>query len=341
MHSSPPAVRGSAFVGVFATIALLTTAPATAAAHTEEATPCEPGREIVAHSPELYPEGVAWDPTRDAFIVGSALHGNLSTVSADGTTEELVPSLGPVSTLGVRVDVERQRVLVAYSDFWVRQEEDTGRPPVSGVAAFDLRTTEPIFDTEISGGLERTFGNDLTFDDEGTVYVTDSVSQVLNAVTVDGEVESVVDDPRFAAEMVGLNGIVWHDDGYLLVVRYDNGELFRVDPDAPVDERVSEVELPEPMIGTDGIRLREDGSLYVVTNDIGENAGVPGGTDAVTVLASDDGWDSARIEERHEPWNVEGPTNIALTPYGDYVLSGDVGVLMGGGTSDEFVLRRI
>jgi hypothetical protein len=239
------------------------------------------------------------------------------------------------------VDVERERVLVAYSDFWVRQEEETGQPPTSGVAAFDLHTAELIFDADISGGLERTFGNDLTFDDEGTVYVTDSVSQVLNAVTVDGEVEEVVDDSRFAAEMVGLNGIVWHEDGYLLVVRYDNGKLFRVDPDAPEDDRVSEVELPEPMIGTDGIRLREDGSLYVVTNDIGENAGLAGGTDAVTVLSSEDGWESARVEERHEPWSVAGPTNIALTPYGDYVLSGDVGVLMGGGTSDEFVLRRI
>ncbi|MGW5879288.1 SMP-30/gluconolactonase/LRE family protein [Nocardiopsis terrae] len=341
MNSNPPAARRSVFAAVFAGIVLATTAAGPVAASAADCPPRHPGRYVVGHSPELYPEGVAWDPTRNAFIVGSALHGNLTVVSTNGRTEELVPSLGPVSTLGVRVDTERERILVAYSDFWVRQEQETGQPPTSGVAAFDLRTAEPIFDVDISGGQDRTFGNDLTFDDEGTVYVTDSVNQVLNAVTTDGEVEAVVDDPRFAAEMVGLNGIVWHEDDYLLVVRYDNGKLFRVDLDAPADDRVSEVELPQPMIGTDGIRLREDGSLYVVTNDIGENAGAPGGTDAVTVLASDDGWDSADIEERHEPWRVAGPTNIALTPYGDYVLSGEVGALMSGGTSNKFVLRRI
>lgn len=309
-----------------------------------EPTPRPPyphARQIVGHFSELFPEGVAWDPTRNAFIVGSALHGNLALVHPGGRTEELVPSIGPVSTLGVRVDTDRGRILVAYSDFWTRQEVDTGMPPTSGVAAFDLHSLELIFDADISGGLDRTFGNDLTYDSDGTVYVTDSVSRTLYGISTEGEPEVVADDERFAADMVGLNGIVWHEDNYLLAVRYDNGELFRIDLDEPLESRVTEVDLPEPMLGTDGIRFRSDGSLYVVTNSIGENAGIPSGTDAVTVLRSEDGWESARIERRYEPWPVEGPTNIAITPFGDYVLSGDVGVLMGGGTSDIFVLRRV
>ncbi|WP_017572093.1 SMP-30/gluconolactonase/LRE family protein [Nocardiopsis halotolerans] len=348
MPSPTPKNRGRArttaatlVAGTVFTACLIPASPASASAETDHRPPGPPFRQITGSFPELYPEGIAWDPTRNGFIVGSALHGNLALIEPGGETEELVPSIGPVSTLGVRVDTERDRVLVAYSDFWTRQEMDTGMPPTSGVAAFDLHTLELVFDTEISGNLDRTFGNDLTYDADGTVYVTDSVSQTLYGISTEGEPEVVADDPRFAADMVGLNGIVWHEDGYLLAVRYDNGELFRIDLDEPLGSRVTEVELPEPMLGTDGIRLRPDGSLYVVTNSIGENAGIPSGTDGVTVLRSDDGWDSARIERSHEPWPVEGPTNIAITPFGDYVLSGNVGVLMGGGTSDTFVLRRL
>jgi sugar lactone lactonase YvrE len=297
---------------------------------------------ITGHATELYPEGVAWDPTRRAFLVGSASQGNLSVIGQDGSVKELAPSIGKVSTLGIRVDVARNRILVAYSDFWVRQRLDVGdQPPTSGVAVFALDTGELKRRVDVAGGRERTFANDLTVDRRGNIYVTDSVYDTVQRIGLDGKVSPVATDPRFAADIVGLNGIVWHPDGYLLAVRYDTGAMFRITPGAPADRRVREVRLPRPLVGTDGLGLRADGSLIVVTNSIGAAVGVPGGVDAVTTLDSDDGWRSAGFTTRVDPWPTNGPTTVAVTPFGDYALSGEVGELLAGRVSDLITLRRI
>ncbi|MEU1365842.1 SMP-30/gluconolactonase/LRE family protein [Streptomyces sp. NPDC005803] len=297
---------------------------------------------IDTRAADVYPEGVAWDPTRRAFLVGSALKGTLSVIRLDGTVEELAPSLGMVSTLGIRVDTARNRILVAYSDFWIRQRLEVGdQPPTSGVAVFALDTGKLQRRIDVAQGLARTFANDLTFDPQGNIYVTDSVSATLQRIDLAGHVTPVVTDPRFAADIVGLNGITWHPDGYLLALRYDNGAMFRITPNAPAGRRVAEVALPRPLVGTDGLALRPDGSLVVVTNSIGEAVGAPGGVDAVTVVASRDGWRSATVRSQVAPWPTGGPTTVAVTPYGDYVLSGEVGTVLVGETSDRIVLRRL
>lgn len=297
---------------------------------------------IDTRATDVYPEGVAWDPTRRAFLVGSALKGTLSVIRLDGTVTELAPSLGMVSTLGVRVDVARNRILVAYSDFWIRQRLEVGdQPPTSGVAVYALDSGKLQRRIDVARGLPRTFANDLTFDPKGNIYVTDSVSQTLNRIDLRGRVTPVVSDPRFAADVVGLNGITWHPDGYLLALRYDNGVMYKISPNARPGHRVAEVRLPEPLVGTDGLALRPDGSLVVVTNDIGSNVGAPGGVDAVTVVDSKDGWRSARVRSRVDDWPAAGPTTVAVTPYGDYVLSGEVGTVLVGQTSDRIVLRRL
>lgn len=297
---------------------------------------------INTRAADVYPEGVAWDPTRRAFLVGSALKGTLSVIRLDGTVKEIAPSIGMVSTLGIRVDTARNRILVAYSDFWIRQRLEVGdQPPTSGVAVFALDTGKLQRRIDVAQGASQTFANDLTFDPRGNIYVTDSVSDTLKRIDLAGHVTPVVTDPRFAAEIVGLNGIVWHPNGYLLAVRYDDGRMFRIKPNAPAGRKVAEVDLPEPLVGTDGLGLRADGSLVVVANSIGEAVGAPGGVDGVKVVGSRDGWRSATVRSRVEPWPVGGPTTVAVTPYGDYVLSGEVGTVLVGETSDRIVLRRL
>lgn len=346
MLRSLPLAAAAAGVAVLASIAPVAF-PSVALADTAyvaaDATALHRGPDVITgRAAEVYPEGIAWDPTRRAFLVGSASQGNLSVIGQDGSVKELAPSIGKVSTLGIRVDTARNRILVAYSDFWVRQRLDVGdQRPTSGVAIFALDTGKLQRLVDVAGGRGRTFANDLTFDRRGNVYVTDSVSDTIQRVGLDGTVTPVVTDPRFAADIVGLNGIVWHPDGYLLAVRYDTGTMFRINPNAPANRRVTEVKLPRPLVGTDGLGLRPDGSLVVVTNSIGAAVGVPGGVDAVTVLESTDGWRSAGFSTRVDPWPTNGPTTVAVTPSGDYVLSGQVGELLAGRASDLVTLRRI
>jgi hypothetical protein len=294
---------------------------------------------ITAHSPDLFPEGVSWDSTRGAFLVGSSRWGNVSIVTGAAKVTELVPSLGTVSTLGVKVDLPRHRGLVAYSDFWVRQALPLPTPPVSGLAAFDLRSGAIIWNVDLDPGAPRTFANDLTIDHAGNAYVTNSVSSTIVRVTPKGKVSPFLTDDRLVAALVGANGIAFDPRGILLIARYDTGALFRVPLAHP--EKMTQVELPGPIIGTDGMLMSPTGELLVVTNSIGAAVGVPGGVDAVSVLSSHDSWHSASYQRKVDPWPVGGPTTVTITPSGSYVMSGRVGVLLTGGSADVFTLRRL
>jgi sugar lactone lactonase YvrE len=330
-------LRGATLTGAAAVTgsALATLPAARASAHHGDRLPDT----ITAQARELYPEGVAWDPFRRAFLVGSARFGSVSVVTPAGAVQELVPSLGLVSTLGIRVDVRRRRGLVAFSDFWIRQAIDPGRPPLSGVAMFDLASGDLIRVIDVDPGATRTFGNDLALDRDGNAYITNSVSTTIVRVTPQGTVSPLLTDPRFEAAVVGANGIVYDPRGLLLVARYDTGALFRIPLACP--ERMTEVRLPQPLVGTDGMALTRGGDLVVVTNSIGAAVGVPGGVDAVSVLRSRDGWRSATLRHRVEPWADAGPTTVALTPSGGYVMAGKVGTLLTGGVASDFTIRRL
>jgi sugar lactone lactonase YvrE len=333
-----PLSRRSLLAGTTAAVAGVMAAPLTASPAFARGVRLP--ESITAHADELYPEGVAWDPFRQAFLVGSARFGTVSVVTPAGVVSELVPSLGLVSTLGLRVDTVRRQGVVAYTDFWLRQRIDTGRPPLSGVAVFDLRTGAVIRSVDVDPGAERSFGNDLALDAAGNTYISNSVSSTIVRVNQCGEVSDLVTDSRLEATLVGANGIVYHPRGFLLVARYDTGQLYRIPLAAPT--RMSEVRLSKPLTGTDGMAMAPNGDLVVVTNSIGEAVGVPGGVDAVSVVRSDDGWHSASIRRRVEPWPVAGPTTVALTPAGAYVMSGEVRTLLtGSGVATSFTIRRL
>jgi sugar lactone lactonase YvrE len=304
---------------------------------------CAPGevpRTISAISPGLFPEGVAWDPTREAFLVTSALRGNVSVVGTDGCVTELTPGLGTVSTLGLKVDAGRGRVLVAYTDYWLRLLGEISQPPTSGVAVIDLATGEPLARIDTALGRETTSANDVAIDERtGAAYVTDIVSDTLQEIDADGRVTDLVTDERFASDSVGVNGIVWHPDGFLLTTRHDTGAMFRVGLGGETPG-VTRVEVSQPLVGVDGLALRQDGTLLAAQIPVETPEGPAGGS-AITALASDDGWRSARVAGRADPWPIIAPTAIAVGSLGAYALSGQVGVALSGGTADEFWLRRV
>jgi sugar lactone lactonase YvrE len=296
---------------------LLVTGAGTAAA-------ARPPQQINGHAPTIHPEGVAWDPARNAFLIGSARHGTVSVVRPNGEVSTLISDPRMASTLGIHVDAVRNRVLVAYADLGV-SERTTNK---GGVGIFDLTTgrAEHVIDLGVAP-------NDLTIDWSGNAYVTDPASDTLYRVDVNGHPSVVVKDPRLASPTIGANGIAWHPAGYLLVVRYDTGELLRVSLRDP--SRIDEVKLEKPLVGADGIALRPDGALVVVTNSLGAP-----GENAVTVLRPEGVWSAAKVAKR-VAWPMPG-TTVALTPYGSYVVSGRLELLFGQGvTSDEFFLRRL
>ncbi|MGA6165028.1 SMP-30/gluconolactonase/LRE family protein [Amycolatopsis magusensis] len=305
------------------------TAPATAAPHRAPAV-------ISATAPDLFPEGIAWDPLRRSFLVTSLSEGTISVVRPDGRVTPFAAHPGMVQTFGIHVDLPRRRVLVAYGDMGSGERstpETTYRS--SGVGIFDLADGRLLHLVDLAIGPGRHAANDLAIDRSGNAYVTDPASDALYRVDPAGRASVLVRDERLSSPTIGMNGIVWHPRGFLLSTRYDTGALLRIPLDDP--RRITEVHLAKALTGGDGLDLRPDGTLAVVTNAFGGN-----GTVAVSVLRGDPRWSGAEVVRRVEPWADSQPSTIARSPYGSYVLDGRMGVLLTGeGDATRFTLRRL
>jgi sugar lactone lactonase YvrE len=322
----------------------VTTATAGAAARPAAAVPAHPGSahpapapqrepELLGHGGTLYPEGVAWDPTRRAFLVGSARHGTVSVLRPDGNTRTLVRDPVLVSSFGIAVDARRGRLLVTFGDIGVGEKSGpaTARTQ-SGLGIYDLATGRLRQRVHLSLGAGPHAANDVAVDPHGNAYVTDTVGGAVFRISPAGTVTAAIRDPRFATSSFSVNGIVWHPHGYLLTVKYDTGELFKINASGRVDA----VRLTEPLVGGDGLALRPDGALVSVTNALG-GAGV----DAVRVLCPVGEWRSARVTRQVSPWPDSRPTTVALVGNTAFVLAGHLDALLAGDTGlDTFTLRR-
>lgn len=283
----------------------------------------------------LHPPGVAWDPSRNAFLVTSMRLGTVSVLHPDGTLAELVKDPDVVATVGVRVDAERGRFAVVFADagFAERSSADTTFR-VTGVGVYDLATGERIHLARLDP-YGANLINDVCLAADGTAYCTDTPNDGIYRIAVDGTVTQVRNGPLKAGQPnIGIQGITWHPDGFLLTVRHDDGTLYRVPVDDPA--ALTEVALDRPLVGGAALAVRPDGTLVAVTNTL-----IGPGNDEVAELHSPDGWRTA-VTHRVEPWPDPAPTAVTVTPSGAYVVSGRPERLVGGaGSCDEFTLRRL
>jgi sugar lactone lactonase YvrE len=276
---------------------------------------------VRAAADNLFPEGVAWDPSRQALLVGSfTAPARISAVGRDGVARTVVSDPALPGFAGLKVDARRHRILAAYGN--------PAAPGASGVAIYDLATGHRTRLVDLSGGAV----NDLALDPRGVAYVTDAQAGAVYRVDPSGHASTLVSDPRLLPA-IGANGIVWHPGGYLVVVNYTTGRLFRIDPRHP---RLTEVRAPA-LVGGDGLALRRDGTLIVVTNAL---AALPGSRPAIHELALRGGGRFA-VPLREQAWPDAAPTTVAVTPFGDYVLDGRLDRFLAGTPAKDFVLRRI
>lgn len=269
---------------------------------------------------DQFPEGVAWDPSRQALLVGSFLSPAVITaVDSSGRNRTVVTDPDVPGFAGLKVDVARHRIVAVYGNLDV--------PGVSGLAFYDLTTGRREGLVDLSGPGR--FANDVVLDPAGNAYVTDAGAAAVYRVTPDGEVTTLVSDPRLGPA-IGANGIVWHPDGYLIVANYTTGRLYRL-----AYGRLSELWLARPLVGADGMVLRPNGTLVVVTNAL---AGLPGSTASVHELALVGRF---AVPLRDRAWPDPAPTTAALTPRGIYVLDGHIDRHLLGEHVTDFVLRRM
>ncbi len=253
-------------------------APAPAAAESEVGWP----RTIVAERNLFIPEGVEYDQTHGRILVGSLRDGSVYQLEKDGRLTPVVEDPELVSSVGIEVDEARGRLLVANSDRSVLASGGTGQ---AKLGVFDSSSGERIAMVDLAATIEdRTdetmfFANDVTVDDQGRIYVSDSRAGAI--YVVDEAYKASLLHRFVPSEAFIPNGLVYHASGYLLVAGGES--LYKVPLDDPAS--ASQVSLPEPISGADGVVWTSDGRLAIVANR----------ANRVVAFTSADDWASAEL----------------------------------------------
>lgn len=237
---------------------------------------------VVAARAGFIPEGVEYDTKNGRLLTGSLSEGTIFHINNDGSVTPAVTDPDLKSSIGIEADEERDRLLVANSDFTIFQGKGTGQ---AKLGVYSLSTGARLAMVDLAAADTNApkdavhFANDVAVGDDGTAYVTDSRTNVVYRVGQDYKASVL---HRFApAQGLALNGIVHHPSGYLLVT--GGATLYKVPINNPAG--LTEVKLPEPVAGQDGMVWTSDGRLAIVSNS--ENR--------VVTLTSSDNWATAQI----------------------------------------------
>lgn len=265
-----------------------------------------------------YPEGVAWHADKQAFLVSSLRGGALGLVGLDGSYRVFSADKRLLTSAGLAVDAARKRVLAVNTSPGVAHgDTDDKRQRTAQVFEFDMDTGELRHIYDFSG-LSRgaTLANDLTLDDQGNIYVTDSFQpNIYRANYADKSVSVFLSHSRLRPEskdettglLPNLNGIVYHPGGYLLASDYVRGKLWKIPLDKPGS--FEEIRLPERLSGPDGLRLLSPDQLVAVQTAADAEGKM---RSEVTFLRSTDAWTTATIEHTHLLDDVDGATTATL-----------------------------
>ncbi len=269
----------------------------------------------------LYPEGVQYDATGGRFLVGSQTRGAVGQVKDDGSYTPFADDPTLVSTIGMRVDEARQRLLVAVSDpgYNAARTSAATQRKLAGLAVFNLSSGARTSYTDL-GALrpgQNHFANDIAVDGQGNSYVTDSFSPLIYKVNTQGVATVLLENAQLAAPAgaFGLNGIVFHPDGYLLIAKSNEGVIFKIPLNNP--ESFTKLTLPQALTGADGMLLQDNKTLQVVTNSQAK----------VYRLTSADNWTSATVSGTFST-PPQYPTTLARREGADsYVLYSNLNAL--------------
>jgi hypothetical protein len=235
-------------------------------------------------SPGLYPEGVAYDPASNSFFVSSSTTATIGKVDKQGNYTIFYREPDLKSSFGMKVDAKTGTLWVCTGDpnNSIYKTSATFKKQIR-LVGLDLKTGKKLADIDLSNLVPGNhFANDITLDEAGNKYITDSYSPVIYRVDASGKATVFAQNDLFKGVGIGLNGIAWSKAGYLLAVNDANGNILKITTTHPV---VTEVAVPHFFPGADGILLVND-TLYVVQNK---------GVNAVTQVVSQDDWKTGSV----------------------------------------------
>jgi len=205
---------------------------------------------------------IAWDESRDRFLVGTMSEGTVIAVSADGESEELLKAddeNGLWSITGLAVDVKNKRLWIssAATPLFARfSPADTNH---SAVFELDLETLEIVGRYNLPvDGLKQESGS-LAITDDGHVYVINRAAPIIYRKTPEGDrLEAFFASPNLLA----LRDIAVVPDNSRVFVSDAIKGILAIDP---IAQQAALLSGPETMNlgGIDSVEFA-NGMLFVV-----------------------------------------------------------------------------
>ncbi len=252
-----------------------------------------------------YPEGIAYAPTLDKFLVSSLTQGKIGSVDRNGVYTDVVSDDSLIAAVGIKV--RNGLLYVCNGDLGVSDKSTaTSAMKTAGLFVYDLSTGRNVRRVNLASLLPTAnhYANDIAFDNQGNAYITDSFAPVIYRVPADANQSASIlvrKDSLFSGQSFNLNGIVYHPGNFLIVGKANEGKLFKVDLANPSSTTaVSPITLSAPLPSCDGMLLYNN-ELYVVHER----------TKMARVTSSDD-WKTATVARVDASGYQDATTNTEV-----------------------------
>lgn len=289
------------------------------------------------------PEGIEFDENDNTFLLSSLNATPILKVNLDGTYENFTSGEAfPLSTAGLEIDNDRNRLLVAGFNGTELLDGDSTTVGTSYLRIYNLETGIIEQDINLSSEAPNAssyFANDIAVDNAGNAYISDWYAGVIYKVETNGTPSLFwTNDPNNTGVFGGPNGLDFHPDGYLLVSLlnvdqatglYIDYGLVKIPVNAP--ETATLVEFSNTgYTGFDGMVLTSERKIIGVSN----NGTAPSGN-VLLELESVDNWENANVINSKV---INASTTVAITPENlNYVINQD----FTDGAKETWTIERI
>ena len=287
---------------------------------------------ITFKSDTLYPEGIAYYAKKDVFFVSSLRHGKIGTVDRKGNYQVFVDSPEMISAIGIRLNEKTNTLYVCSSDPGVSTKTTPAtQRKFAKLIAYDAATGAQKYVADLgalnAGGLN--FANDVTFDNEGNVYVTNSFSPIIYKVDATGTPSIFSTHDEWKGDGFRLNGIVFHPDGFLMAVS-SPGILYKIPIKNPKEIKKIKCLL---LLGTDGLIYNSNKNELIAISNVSQE---------IFQLRTDDNWDSATAWGKARSLNTF-PTTGTIVGSSYFILNAKLNELFDpkAAKSSTFIIQEI